>query len=47
MHMEKIVLGGALDLSLEELEAIEAPEDWVFVVGVLAGITIGLAIIAT
>jgi len=25
--MEKIVLGGALDLSLEELEAIEAPDD--------------------
>jgi len=47
MYMEKIAPGGALDLSLEELEAIEAPDDWVFVVGVLVGIAIGLAIVAT
>jgi len=47
MYMEKIAPGGALDLSLEELEAIEAPDDWVFVVGVLVGIAIGLTIVAT
>ena len=47
MYMEKIAPGGALDLSLEELEAIEAPDDWVFVVGVLVGIAIGLTVVAT
>ena len=45
MYMKNIVLGGALDLSLEELEAIEAPDDNHYIAGVLVGIAIGLLII--
>lgn len=46
MYMEKIAPAGALDLKLEELESIEAPDDRDFLVGVAVGIVIGV-IIAT
>lgn len=47
MHMNTIAPGRDLDLSLEELDTIEAPDDDDFLLGVAVGLMIGGLLLAT